>query len=57
VHAGRVFALHPLVERALRAGLPADIDLQPLATPPHHAAARLALALRPDLAGGAARRA
>lgn len=43
VRAGRVFALHPLVEQGLRAALPADIDLRPLATLPHHAAARLAL--------------
>lgn len=44
VIAGRTFALDPLVERSLRAALPAGTFMHPLATPPHHAAARLAAA-------------
>ncbi len=40
--AGRVFELHPAVEAALRAALPAGQVLHPLTERPHHAAARLA---------------
>ena len=43
--AGRVFDLHPAVERALRAALPAGCELRPFAVPAHHAAARLAAQL------------
>jgi N-acetylglucosamine kinase-like BadF-type ATPase len=41
--AGRVFDLHPLVEVSLVAALPAGAAVHRLATPAHHAAARLAL--------------
>ena len=42
VLAGRVFDLHPAVENALRAALPAGCTTHRLATPAHHAAARRA---------------
>ncbi len=40
--AGRVFDLHPAVENALRAALPANCTIERLTTPAHHAAARRA---------------
>jgi N-acetylglucosamine kinase-like BadF-type ATPase len=40
--AGRVFDLHPAVENALRAALPAGCTAHRLTTPAHHAAARRA---------------
>jgi N-acetylglucosamine kinase-like BadF-type ATPase len=45
--AGRVFDLHPAVEQALRAALPAGTAVQRATQPAHHAAARMAAARIP----------
>ena len=45
--AGRVFDLHPAIEQALRAALPAGTALQRVTLPAHHAAARMAAARIP----------
>lgn len=55
--AGRVFALHPAVERGFVAALPAGTEIIPMREAPHVAAARMALHLLPQpaaLAGGGA---
>jgi N-acetylglucosamine kinase-like BadF-type ATPase len=56
--AGRVFELHPAVERGFAAALPAGTEITPLREAPHEAAARLALRLLSErmraLAGGVA---
>mgnify|MGYP002381832834 CR=1 FL=1 len=46
--AGRVFELHPAVERGLHAALPAGTDVRPLREAPQLAAARMALRLLPQ---------
>ncbi len=43
--AGRIFELHPAVDRGFAAGLPAGTEITPLREAPHMAAARLALRL------------
>ena len=48
---GRVFELHPLVEASLRQALPAQLMVQRLLTPTHHAAARFAGTALPPGAG------
>lgn len=45
--AGRVFDLHPAIEHALRAALPAGTTARRLALPAHHAAAHMAAARNP----------
>jgi N-acetylglucosamine kinase-like BadF-type ATPase len=44
--AGRVFDLHPAIERSLRAALPPATPVQRATLPAHHAAARLAAAAK-----------
>jgi N-acetylglucosamine kinase-like BadF-type ATPase len=53
--AGRVFDLHPAVERGFAAAVPAGTELSALREPAHRLAARLALRLLPDDAGAAGR--
>lgn len=52
VFTGRVFDLHPAVEKSLRQALPAATALQRQQTPAHHAAARLATGLAAGWAAG-----
>lgn len=52
--AGRVFALHPAVERGLAAALPAGTEIETLRDAPHLAAAKLALKLVPQMAAPSA---
>jgi N-acetylglucosamine kinase-like BadF-type ATPase len=51
--AGRVFALHPAVERGFSAAVPAGTEIVALREPPHMAAARMALRLLPQPAPAA----
>jgi glucosamine kinase len=52
--AGRVFELHPAVDRGFAAALPAGTEITPLREAPHLAASRLALRLLAERAGAAA---
>jgi len=56
--AGRIFELHPAVDRGFAAALPAGTEITPLREAPHQAAARLALRLLSEraaaIAGGVA---